>query len=290
MPNIKNNSGNPELKPVKAGEYDNLLDRFQTIWAKLNFKPKSEAPDIFIEESERASAGARTNPFNSEEAIFIVSDRFLEIVSDPGEQDAVIYHEVGHQIKGHSLFTLGVDNHGQEFAADSIAAINGHADKLESALCKIEQDEVQNNETILPKIVSDLLDKIYSPSKDDIHYRDSESHPNTYGRIQQMHRIEAQEYDCENPDAANKKPDFNKPTQQNLLGAIFSKLSAPTTAENNISFAEEPLGPFDNSEVFKSMRDSCGVLQAEEVKPDGLNISATAVPLNMQAQNRQCNK
>jgi len=132
---------------LQAGEHDNLLSRFQSIWSKLSNEPVDMAPCIYIHEGERGIANAY---YQMADNYYGITKELLNRATCK-QVDAILYHEVGHDILEHGL------EHGpkfeymqhREFQADSIAIINGYGDELISGFQTIAHEEIMYEESAI---------------------------------------------------------------------------------------------------------------------------------------------
>ena len=157
-----------QYRLVREHEYDNVLGRFQNVWAHLNDQPPECAPRLAMDIKAEYPNAAFIHTEKGED-IFIVHEKLLHVL-EHDEIDAILYHEVGHQICGHqesnsTLDRLNIEERRKkELQADSVAVVHGYGDELISGLRKIETyNEKEKEESLLERYlpsVSNWIDKV----------------------------------------------------------------------------------------------------------------------------------
>lgn len=161
--------------------YDGVLPRYQSIWSRLNGgRPEEEAPPLYIQENaDIGSAG-----YSEEGGYFRITDKLFELLTIE-EVDAVLYHEMGHQILGHSitddLFNVTNLSYEHEFAADSVATVHGYGKEFVSALEKMERCKEEVYASSLSGRIAGWLER-------NIGFFDM--HPETKDRAREIERID----------------------------------------------------------------------------------------------------
>lgn len=176
----------PEQVLLTGNEYNGLLPRFQSIWAKLNDKCPEEAPPLYV--VKNALGMQASYHFGSES--FIITDKFLDALNDR-EVDGVLHHEITHQVKNHEyspedLFKIDENFHHYEFEADSVATAHGYGDDIISSIEKGEQynqSQMPNNLSFKDRALQWIVERLPFPEK----------HPPPEERIAEIRRIQKEQ-------------------------------------------------------------------------------------------------
>jgi len=172
------------MRLVQPAEYDNLLYRYQSIWSHLSGNLPEQAPPLYLNESS-PDMNAHYDAGNNH---FLVTEKLLENLT-LDEVDAILYHEVGHQLCGHKFDILnrfdGVTPFRQEFESDSVAVVHGYGDELKSALDKaaaLNAESLKDNPLNLrDRVRTWMIDKVDA----------LKSHPTNDARFAEIDRIDA---------------------------------------------------------------------------------------------------